>query len=207
MSLKNGRLTKLKQALAKLEMPSGSSQNDQHAPLASSSAGKGGTNTSVAVGSENDDRPTLGFQRAMRDPNHPDFGMSFTAALDLAMVKEKQAHVQAVSDGIWISDGSEHASPMKPKPQSRHHMFNSLEIGTQQKYDIVECIVARASQTGGLDFRDARLVDIFNRITQRDNPRRPIRTQASLLDIARTDPMQYFGEDVLILLELSLIHI
>jgi hypothetical protein len=130
----------------------------------------------MAVDRGNDERPTLGFQKAMRNPNHPDFGMSFAAALDLAVAKEKKAHVQAASVDFWVSDGMEHASLAKPRPQSRRHMFNSIEINTQQKKDIVEYTVARASQTGGLDFRDARLVDIFNQIMQRDNVRRPLRT-------------------------------
>jgi hypothetical protein len=54
---------------------------------------------------------------------------------------------------------------------------------------------------GGLDFRDERLVDIFNGIMQRDNPRRPIRSQASPLAISYTDPVEYFGEDLQTLLE------
>jgi hypothetical protein len=61
--------------------------------------------------------------------------------------------------------------------------------------------VAKASELGGLDFRDARLVDIFNGIMQRDNPRRPIRNQATLLAISYTDPVEYFGEDLQTLLE------
>lgn len=43
-------------------------------------------------------------------------------------------------------------------------------------------------------------MDIFNGIMQRDNPGRPIRTQASLLAVSYTDPIKYFGEDVQVLL-------
>jgi hypothetical protein len=70
----------------------------------------------------------------------------------------------------------------------------------QQKFDIVEYTLAKASEMGGLDFRDERLVGIFNKIMQRDNPRRPARSQASLLAISYTDPVEYFGEDLQTLL-------
>lgn len=194
---KKGRLVKLKQALAKLEIPVVSDEQDES-------------------------RPTLGFQKAMRNPSHPDFGMDFTAALRLAMAKEKKAHILAMPDKVWDSDDGEsdttilaaprratsgrlgHATraPLaRPRPQSRDQSFSRAEINGQRKYDIVEYTVAKASEMGGLDFRDERLVDIFNSIMQRDNPRRPIRSQASLLAISYTDPVEYFGEDMQTLLE------
>lgn len=89
----------------------------------------------------------------------------------------------------------------RPRPQTRRDSFSRADVTGQQKYDIVEYVVAKASEMGGLDFRDPRLVDIFNGIMQRDNPRRPIRTQASLLAISYTDPVEYFGENLETLLE------
>jgi hypothetical protein len=172
---RKGGLMKLKQALAKLEWPPVSSQT-KRLTAQDSRDGMETPGTGVDTERENDRRPTLGFRRAMRNPNHPDFRMSFTAALDLAMAKEKKAHVLAVPIDSWESDGLEHASLARPRPQTRRQPFPSTEIGVQRKHDIVEYAVAEASQTGGLDFRDARLVGIFSGIMQRDNPRRPIRT-------------------------------
>jgi hypothetical protein len=158
----------------------------------------------------------------MRNPSHPDFGMSFNAALGLAMAKEKKAHVSSMPDRSWDSDDGDsdtivHAAPRRntgvrlgeavevplarPRPQTGHHCFNRAETNAQQKFDIVEYTVAKASELGGLDFRDERLANIFNEIMQRDNPRRPIRSQASLLAISYTNPAEYFGEDLQTLLE------
>lgn len=194
---KKGRLVKLTQALAKLEIPVVSNEQDEP-------------------------RPTLGFQKAMRNPSHPDFGMDFTAALRLAMAEEKKAHISTKPDKVWDSDddGSDttvlaarrrgtsvrlgqatRAPRARPRPRSRRHSSSRAEINGQRKYDVVEHTVAKASEMGGLDFRDERLVDIFNGIMQQDNPRRPIRSQASLLAISYTDPLEYFGEDLQTLLE------
>lgn len=194
---KKGRLVKLKQALAKLYIP-------------------------IVSDGQDESRPTLGFQKAMRNPSHPDFGMDFTAALRLAMAKEKKAHVLTMPDKVWDPDddgsdttvlaarrrgtrvrlGQAARAPLaRPRPQSRRQSFSRAEINGQRKYDIVEYTVAKASEMGGLDFRDERLVDIFNGIMQRDNPRRPVRSQASLLAISYTDPVEYFGEDLQTLLE------
>jgi hypothetical protein len=216
---KKGRLIRLQEALAKLEMPSEGSQAGQHGPLTTPIVDNRMAISSVVADEEEDSLPTLGFQKAMRKPSHPDFGMDFTTALRLAMAKEKKAHVMTVPETVWDSDDGQsdtivlaaprrntgvrlgHAAPARPKPQTRHHSFSRAEINAQRKFDIVEYTVAKASEMGGLDFRDERLVDIFNGIMQRDNPRRPIRTQASLLAISYTDPMDYLGEDLQILLE------
>lgn len=217
-----GRLVKLKQALAKLEMPTGGSQAGQQVPLTTSGADKLRTSSRDVTDEDDQSLPTLEFQKAMQNPSHPDFGMDFAAALSLAMAKEKKAHVLATPDKVWNSDdegsdaivlaaprritnvrmGQATRAPLaRPRPQSRRQSFSRAEINAQRKYDIVEYTVAKASEMGGLDFRDPRLVDIFNGIMQRDNPRRPIRSQASLLAISYTDPVEYFGEDLLTLLE------
>ena len=219
---KKGRLVKLKEALAKLEMPSERSQAGQQVPFTTLSVEEGIFDKSVVIDKEDGTLPTLEFQKAMQNPSHPDFGMDFTAALTLAMAKEKKAHVMAVPGELWdpkdedpdtmilpaprrhtgVHLGQATQAPLtKPRPQSRPHSFSRAEIGGQQKYDIVEYTVAKASEMGGLDFLDRRLVDIFNGIMQRDNPRRPFRTQASLLAISYTDPVEYFGEDSETLLE------
>ena len=215
---KKGRLMKLKEALAKLEMPSEGSQAGQHNPLTIPGIEERMNISSAVADEEVDSLPTLGFQKAMQNTSHPDFGMDFTAALRLAIAKEKKTHVLAAPE-IWdLDDGDsvtivhapprrntgirpEHVALARPRPQTRRHSFSRTEIGAQRKFDIVEYTVAKASEMGGLDFRDERLVDIFNGIMQRDNPRRPIRTQASLLAISYTDPMEYFGEDLEVLLE------
>ena len=220
--LGKNRLMKLKQALAKLEMPARRVQTNPYALSVSRDSETNTANASELTDGGGESRPTLGFQKAMRDSSHPDFGMSFTAALRLAMAKEKWAHILAVPEDFWETGdrASEQSTivlaPPKrstgvqleretqsslAKPQRRHHSINNTKVDAQRKYDIVEYTVAKASQTKGLDFRDMRLVDIFNGIMQRDNPRRPIRSQASLLDIARTDPVGYFGEDVMVLLD------
>lgn len=46
----------------------------------------------------------------------------------------------------------------------------------------------------------------FQKAMQRDNPRRPIRSQANLLAISYTDPVEYFGEDLQTLLESDAYH-
>jgi hypothetical protein len=183
---------------------------------------KNRANPSVVNDGKDGSLPTLGFQKAMRNPSHPDFGMDFTSALGLAMAKEKKAHVLAARDNHWLTDDGDsdtialaaprrnlcvrlgHAaqgSHASPRPQTRQHSFDKNKVSAQQKFNIVEYTVAKASELGGLDFRDARLVDIFNGIMQRDNPRRPIRNQATLLAISYTDPVEYFGEDLQTLLE------
>lgn len=214
---KKGRLIKLKEALAKLEMPPGSPQASQHDSLTIPGMDKEMADTSMIIDRKDDSRPTLEFQNAMRNLSHPDYGMDFTAALRLAMAKEKKLHVSAMPDELLNLDDGESdtivlAAPRKntevrlgkgtqvplaiARPHTRRHTFSRAEINGQQKYDVVEYTVAKASVMGGLDFRDPRLVDIFNGIMQRDNPRRPMRTQASLLAIAYTDPVEYFGEDL-----------
>ena len=220
---KKGRLMRLKQALTRLEMSPEHSQAGQQVPLSSHGIGKGSADAKTAIGREDGSLPTPGFVDAMRNPSHPDFGMDFTAALRLALAKEDKARVLAVPDEFWDSgdEDSEQSTivftpkrttgirlgqaarvPLaKPSPQTRPLHRNRTEIGAQREFDIVEFTVARTSQMGGLDFRDARLVDIFNRIMQRDNPRRPIRSQASLLAISHTDPNEYFGQDLQIMLE------
>jgi hypothetical protein len=219
---KKGRLRKLKETLAKLEMPPGGSRADQHSSPTTFGMNEEKANSGVGNDDENNSLPTLGFQKTMRNPSHPDFGMSFTAALGLAMAKEKKAHVSSMPDRSWDSDDGDsdtivHAAPRRntgvrlgeameaplarPRPQAGHHCFNRAEANAQQRFDIVEYTVAKASEMGGLDFRDTRLVEIFNGIMQRDNPRRPARSQASLLAISYTDPVEYFGEDLQTLLE------
>lgn len=218
---KKGRLDKLKESLAKLEMPTGDLQAIQHVSPTTPGIEREDASSSIDNDDEDDSLPTLGFQKAMRNPSHPDFGMSFTAALGLAMAKEKKAHVSTIPDRIWDSDDGDSdtivlAAPARNsgvsleqvtqepltrrRPQAWRHSFNRNEISVQQKFDIVEYTVAKASEMGGLDFRDERLVGIFNKIMQRDNPRRPARSQASLLAISYTDPVEYFGEDLQTLL-------
>jgi hypothetical protein len=220
--VKKGRFVKLKEALAKLEMPTENPPAGQHVSLHMTGIEKNRANPSVVNDSKDGSLPTLGFQKAMRNPSHPDFGMDFTSALGLAMAKEKKAHVLAARDNHWLTDDGDsdtialaaprrnlgvrlgHAaqgSHASPRPQTRQHSFDKNKVSAQQKFDIVEYTVAKASELGGLDFRDARLVDIFNGIMQRDNPRRPIRNQATLLAISYTDPVEYFGEDLQTLLE------
>lgn len=219
---KKGRLMKLKEALAKLETPPGSFQAGQQVPLTISDIDKEMADTSMIIDKNDDSRPTLEFQKAVRDPSHPDYGMDFTAALRLAMAKEKKIRLSAMPDELSSSDDGDSdtivlAAPRKntgvqlrqgtqaalavSRPQTRRLSSSRAEINRQQKYDIVEYTVAKASEMGGLDFRDPRLVEIFNGIMQRDNPRRPIRTQASLLAISYTDPVEYFGEELETLLE------
>lgn len=233
---------KLQQALAKLERPPGRVQDNdifgsrgdgtvegvQDQPrvlpggLSSVAIQKSFSETQVAQ--EEDHRPTVGFQRALRDPNHPDFGMNFSAALRLAMAKEKKARVLAIPDDFWDSDDTDsegstivlamqkrkalntkkaaaHASLARPRPQTTDPPVHGKKSSVQPRYDVVEYAVARASQMGGLDFRDIRLVDIFNAVMHRENPSRPFRSQASLLEVSRTDPIEYFGEELLTLQE------
>lgn len=211
---------KLKEALAKLEMPSGGSQAGQYVPITTSGIDNLSASSRDVADGQDESLPTLGFQRAMENQSHPDFGMDFTAALGLAMAKEKKAHLFAMPDNVWDSDDGDsdanglavtrrntsirlgsRAPLARPRPQTRRQSFSRSEINGQRKYDIVEYTVAKASEMRGLDFRDERLVDIFNGIMQRNNPRRPIRSQASLLAISYTDPVEYFGEDLQTLLE------
>lgn len=241
---KQGRFLKLQQALSKLEQPPARIQNNdvfrsrgdwgvivegvadqpQTRPGQLSSFAMQKTLSGTPAAREEDHRPTLGCEKAMRDPKHPDFGMDFSAALRLAMAKEKKAHVLAIPDDFWDPDDTDseggtiivatpernaldttkrapHATSARPRPQTTHHLIRGAKTGIQPKYDIVEYAVARASQTGGLDFCDTRLVDIFNAIMQQDNASRPVRSQASLLEVFQTDPIEYFGEDLLALLE------
>lgn len=219
---KKGRLRKLKEALAKLEMAPGGLQTSQDVLLASPDIDKEMTDTNAVIDGEVCSLRTLEFQKAVRNPSHPDFGMDFTAALRLAMGKEKKAHVSAMPDHSWDSDDGDsdtsavaatrsntvvrseqdtRAPLARPRPHTGRHSFNRAGISAQQKFDIIEYTVAKASELGGLDFRDERLVNIFNGIMQQDNPRRPIRTQANLLAISYTDPNEYFGEDLQTLLE------
>jgi len=220
--LKKGKLVKLKQALAKVEMPTEGSQAGQQIPITTPCVEGLRTSSKDITDEEGESLPTLGSQKAMQNPSHPDFGMGFTAALGLAMAKEKKAHVLTMPEKVWDSDddgsdttvlaaprrgtsvrlGQATRAPLaRSRPQRRRQSFSRAEINGQRKYDIVEYTVAKASEMGGLDFRDERLVDIFNGIMQRDNPRRPIRSQASLLAISYTDPAEYFGEDLQMLLE------
>jgi len=221
---KKGRLIRLKQALARLEMPPEHSQAGQQVPLSSCGIGKGSANTNTVIDREDGFLPTPGFEDAMRNPSHPDFGMDFNAALRFALANENQARVLAVPDEFWASGDEDseqstlvlatpkrttgirlgHAGRVplaKRDPQTKHLHRNRAEIGAQRKFDIVEFTVAKASQMGGLDFSDARLVNIFNKIMQRNNPRRPIRSQASLLAISHTNLSEYFGQDLQALLE------
>jgi hypothetical protein len=56
---------------------------------------------------EEDSQRTRDFQRAMKDPQHPDFGTSFLNAVDLAIAEEKKTrHLVAQADS-WGSDGNE----------------------------------------------------------------------------------------------------
>lgn len=101
---KKGRLVKLKEALAKLEIPSERSQAGQQLPLTTLSVEDGIFDKDAVIYTEDGSLPTLGFQKAMRNPSHPDFGMDFTAALRLAMAKEKKAHTLAMSDDSRDAD-------------------------------------------------------------------------------------------------------
>lgn len=78
-----------------------------------------------------DPRPTLGFQRAMRDPSHPDFGMSFSAALEMAMAKEKKAKVLAMPDDFWDSgdDESETSTVILPMPKRQKRTVHASLAG------------------------------------------------------------------------------
>jgi hypothetical protein len=95
---------KLREALAKLEMPTEDPPAGQHVSLHMTGIEKNRANPSVVNDGKDGSLPTLGFQKAMRNPSHPDFGMDFTSALGLAMAKEKKAHVLAARDNHWLTD-------------------------------------------------------------------------------------------------------
>lgn len=56
---------------------------------------------------EEDLKPNPRFLKAMHDPGHPDFGLSFSAAVELAMAKEKEAITLASTHGWWATDGDD----------------------------------------------------------------------------------------------------
>jgi hypothetical protein len=64
---------------------------------------------------EEDIRPTLGFQRAICDPSHPDCGLSFSTALEVAMSKEHEARSLASSHSWWQTDRDE-SEDQSPAP-------------------------------------------------------------------------------------------
>jgi hypothetical protein len=49
--------------------------------------------------------PTLNFQEASRNPSHPDFGLSFSSALELALDKEKMEVMQGGTREHWAVEG------------------------------------------------------------------------------------------------------
>lgn len=58
-------------------------------------------------------RPNPRFQKAMRDPGHPDFGLSFSAAVELAMAKEKEALTLVATHEYWAADGDDAEGAVK----------------------------------------------------------------------------------------------
>jgi hypothetical protein len=165
---------------------------------------------------EEDSRSTRKFQRAMKDPQHPDFGISFLNAVDLAMAEEKKTRQLVAQEELWGSDDPESeastiilptakrqavgklkragvAPVPKSEPQTLHSSHN--DTSTEPKFTQTEYNLARAS---GFDFHDTVLVKMFNKVMQQDDPSRPIRSQASLLEVCRMGPTEYFGENVAI---------
>lgn len=81
------------------ETSSASDEEEQHEPKRSK------------LGSEEDALhnymlpPTLNFQEATRNPSHPDFGLSFSSALELALAKQKKEVTQEGTREHWAVEG------------------------------------------------------------------------------------------------------
>jgi hypothetical protein len=147
----------------------------------------------------------------MKNPQHPDFGMSFLKAADLAMAEEKKTRHYVAQEELWGSDDNESEAstiivpttkqqeraglaPLAKSSSQTSHSSDS-EISMESRFTRNEYGLARAS---GFDFHDTHLVDMFNKVMRQDDPSRPIRSQAILLEVCRTGPAEYFGEDVVI---------
>jgi hypothetical protein len=160
---------------------------------------------------EEDSRQTRNFQRAMKNPQHPDFGMSFVNAVDLAIAEKKVArHMVAQEDSWGSNDNESEASTIvvpttkqqkraglaplaKPSSQTSHS--SDSETSTDPRLTRNEYSLARAS---GFDFHDTNLVDMFSKVLRQDDPSRPIRSQASLLEVCRMGAEKYFDEKLAI---------
>jgi hypothetical protein len=160
---------------------------------------------------EEDSRQTRNFQRAMKNPQHPDFGMSFVNAVDLAIAEKKVArHMVAQEDSWGSNDNESEASTIvvpttkqqkraglaplaKPSSQTSHS--SDSETSTDPRLTRNEYSLARAS---GFDFHDTNLVDMFSKVLRQDDPSRPIRSQASLLEVCRMGAEEYFDEKLAI---------
>lgn len=55
--------------------------------------------------------PSLEFQRAMRDPSHPDYGLSFSTPVELAIANEKEAKTLVATHDHWAADESDAEAP------------------------------------------------------------------------------------------------
>lgn len=73
--------------------------------------------------------PTRGFQKAMRDPSHPDFGLSFLAAVELAMAKDMKECTLGSTLEHWVEDDDAEAAVDDAAAGTSHH--NTLESAAE----------------------------------------------------------------------------
>jgi hypothetical protein len=73
-------------------------------------------------------RRSIDFQKAMRDPGHPDFGFSFSAAVEFALAKEKEAISLAGTLEHWPVDGDDAETAVEEEAAVEHAAAgNALE--------------------------------------------------------------------------------
>ena len=102
------RFARLKEALSKLEQPPAVQAAEPATGGTQDSLMRKATEDSSDSGMPADSlRPTLGFKEAMRNSRHPDFGLSFSSALQLALAKQKEENSLESTLEHWAVEGDD----------------------------------------------------------------------------------------------------
>lgn len=170
---------------------------------------------------ENDDLPD--FQTLKNNPDHPDFGLSFRAALKKAFTKEKKDQVYENSEVFFdarmdededkelareIASARGNGRPRvrrprataAPRPQTSAQVQVQLpslrvtRVYVAPKYSVMEYCMARILGTT-CGFENGWVVRLFDRNMRGDDLALPVRSQESLATVSVTRPEEYFGTD------------
>ena len=136
--------------------------------------------STLAVDPEADDadsfqQRSLEFQRVMRDPSHPDCGVSFSEALELAMAKERKAGTLAATHDHWVTEEDYAEAPEE----------EAAEAGVE---NVEESTAEHNAETALEDVVDAAPDTQSKPIATQTSPRplrragRQVTTQTDLLD-------------------------
>lgn len=99
----------------------------------------------------------------------------------------KKSVAFALSSAPSSTPASAPAAAAKPAP------LRITGIIVLPKYDLVSFETAEVMRDLGLDFSDLRVVGLFNRQVQSEDPNRPYRSQNSLLKVLKMTREEYFG--------------